>query len=200
MEIIWKLFPNPSFTVSLPNVPHPVWGAVDPHCSEEFKLLANFYLLPDPEDHQGHSSSFTNLVVLLFHFCYLEMIILWMNPETSLNLKKKKSFCDWSSWRRCGNSKHSSQYHFDYFPLPFWMWGTLWSCYLLWLYSVIGVEVSSVLKCQKPIKNLYKSPQASGEGWEAEHKVPLFLSLLSDFLCSWIWGTFNIFCCWKPYP
>lgn len=92
MEIIWKLFPNPSFTVSLPNVPHPVWRAVDPHCSEEFKLLANFYLLPDPEDHQGHSSSFTNLVVLLFHFCYLEMIILWMNPETSLNLKKKKVF------------------------------------------------------------------------------------------------------------
>ena len=85
MEIIWKLFPNPSFTVSLANVPHPVWGAVDTQCSEEFKLLANFYLLPDPEDHQGHSSTFTSLVVLLFHFCYLDMIILLMNPDTALN-------------------------------------------------------------------------------------------------------------------
>lgn len=47
METIWKVFPNPSFTVSLTKVPYPIQDAVDPHYSEEFKLLANFYLLPD---------------------------------------------------------------------------------------------------------------------------------------------------------
>ena len=44
--------------------------------TQEFKLLANFYLLPDLENHQGHSSRFTKLVVLLFHFGYPEMILL----------------------------------------------------------------------------------------------------------------------------
>ena len=76
METIWKVFPNPSFTVSLTKVPYPMQDAVDPHYSEEFKLLANFYLLPDLENHQGHSSRFTKLVVLLFHFGYPEMILL----------------------------------------------------------------------------------------------------------------------------
>lgn len=33
----------------------------------------------------------------------------------------------------------SSQHYFSYFPVPLWM--PLWSCYFLWLYIVMGIEV-----------------------------------------------------------
>lgn len=89
----------------------------------------------------------------------------------------------------------SSQYCFNYFPVPVWMRRTLWSCYLLRLCVVMGIEVfvlfSNAINLFRISINLLR---ASGFRWEAEYNVSLCFALISDFLQA-IRGIVYIFQC-----
>lgn len=59
-------------------------------------------------------------------------------PEMSFNFKKNVFMIEVFE-EDVEIQSMSSEHYFNYFPVPLWM--PLWSCYFLWLYIVMGIEV-----------------------------------------------------------